>query len=427
MPFRDGISGVEISGESTLPGTLCAGNTGTQQGLKKGKKMGKLTEALLCIEVDTICVAVLVIVAAKASAVGFDKPIKNKLFERALWFAVAANVMDMIWSLHIDGYLWLGGGLSWLINAAYFALLELSAFSWFVYACVVESWDILHDRRKFLLCAIPMWILFALLIVSAFNGCIFSVDAAGVYHRGPLFFMQPLLSYGYVVYTMIKSIQVVLTRKNSATRREYLVIASFGVPMLLCGVLQQLLPRLPVAAVGVALSYLLVYMNSLQLMVSLDPVTGISDRRQFLLSLHSRADSLRPQERLFFLFIDVDDFKGINDVYGHDEGDRVLRIVADALREVCAEHNASFGRYGGDEFTVAYVVGEEKSEKAICHDLREVLNQRLASGRLMGRVGLSIGQVEFRRGEESIQDLITRADREMYLEKERKAQIRQEA
>lgn len=137
----------------------------------------------------------------------------------------------------------------------------------------------------------------------------------------------------------------------------------------------------------------------------------------------ARPGGWRPQERLLFLFIDVDDFKGINDVYGHDEGDRVLRIVA----ETCAEYNASFGRYGGDEFTVAYVVGEGKSEKAICHDLREVLNQRLASGRLMGRVGLNIGQVEFRRDEESIQDLITRVDREMYLEKERKAQVRQEA
>ena len=389
--------------------------------------MGKLTEALLCVEVDVICIAVLAVVAMKASAVGFDKPIKNKLFERALWFAVAANVMDMIWSLHVDGYLWLGGGLSWLVNAAYFALLEMSAFSWFVYACVVESWDILHNRRRFLLCAIPQWVLLALLIVSAFNGCVFSVDAAGAYHRGPLFFLQPLLSYGYVVYTMIKSIQVVLTRKNSATRREYLVIASFGVPMLLCGVVQFLLPQLPAAAAGVALSYLLVYLNSLQLMVSLDPVTGISDRRQLLLSLHSRADSLRPKERLFFLFIDVDNFKSINDVYGHNEGDRVLRIVAEALREVCAEHNASFGRYGGDEFTVAYVVGEGEDTRAVCRDLQYTLDERLSVGSLLSSVGLSIGQVEFRRGEESIQDLITRADREMYLEKERKAQIRQEA
>ena len=389
--------------------------------------MGKLTEVLLCMEVDMICIAVLVIVAAKASAVGFDKPIKNKLFERALWFAVAANGLDMVWNLHVGGYVWLGGGLAWLVNAGYFACLELSAFAWFIYAEVVERHDILHDRRMFLTAAIPQWILFALLILSAFNGCIFSVDAAGVYHRGPLFFLQPVLSYGYVAYTVVKSVQVVLTRKNSATRREYMVIASFALPLLVCGVLQLLLPQLPAAAAGVALSYLLVYLNSLQLMVSLDPVTGISDRRQFLLSLNSRADGLRPRDRLFFLFIDVDDFKGINDEYGHDEGDRVLRIVADALREVCAEHNASFGRYGGDEFTVAYVVGEGQDAHAVCRDLRAALERRLAAGSLIGSVGLSIGQVEFQRDEESIQDLITRADREMYLEKERKAQVRQEA
>lgn len=389
--------------------------------------MGKLAEVLLCMEVDMLCVAVLVIVAAKASSVGFDKPIKNKLFERALWFAVAANGLDMVWNLHVGGHVWLGGGLAWLVNAGYFACLEMSAFSWLLYACVTENYDILHKRRMFLLAAIPQWVLFALLIVSAFNGCIFSVDAAGAYHRGPLFFLQPVLSYGYVAYTVVKSIQVVLTRENSATRREYRVIASFALPLLVCGVLQLLLPQLPTAAAGVALSYLLVYLNSLQLMVSLDPVTGISDRRQFLLALHSRADSLRPKERLLCLFIDVDDFKCINDEYGHDEGDRVLRIVADTLREVCAEYNASFGRYGGDEFTVAYVVGEGQDAQAVCRDLQAALERRLAAGSLIGSVGLSIGQVEFQRDKESIQDLITRADREMYLEKERKAQVRQES
>mgnify|MGYP004507281593 CR=1 FL=1 len=141
--------------------------------------MGKLAEVLLCMEVDMLCVAVLVIVAAKASSVGFDKPIKNKLFERALWFAVAANGLNMVWNLHVGGHVWLGGGLAWLVNAGYFACLEMSAFSWLLYACVMENYDILNKRRMFLLAAIPQWVLFALLIVSAFNGCIFSVDAAG--------------------------------------------------------------------------------------------------------------------------------------------------------------------------------------------------------------------------------------------------------
>lgn len=73
------------------------------------------------------------------------------------------------------------------------------------------------------------------------------------------------------------------------------------------------------------------------------------------------------------------------------------------------------------------MVGEGQDAQAVCRDLQAALERRLAAGSLIGSVGLSIGQVEFQRDKESIQDLITRADREMYLEKERKAQVRQEA
>lgn len=381
--------------------------------------MSNLSDILSCMEVDLVCIVTLVCLARKAAGVGFDRPIKNKLFERALWFAVAANALEIMWDIHAHGYIVLGQGVGWLVNAAYFMCLELSAFSWFVYAEVVENKDILHDRRIFLRTSIPVWILAALLAVSYFTGWVFSVDGAGAYHRGPLFFLQPLLSYGYVVYTLVKSLRVVFLRRSTASRREYMVIASFGLPVLVCGVLQYLMPQLSLATAGIAISYMLVYLNSLQLMVSLDPVTGISDRRQFLLSLHSRAESLRGSERLYFFFIDVDNFKGVNDRFGHDEGDRVLRIVADSLQEVCAGYGAAFGRYGGDEFTVAYTTEDELCAERFCRQLEDTLARRLRESSAEN-VGLSIGTVEYLRGQESVQDLITRADREMYLAKERK-------
>ena len=383
--------------------------------------MTKITEIISCAEVDIVCIVVLICLAHRAVGVGFDRPIKNKLFERALLFAVAANAMEIIWDIHAAGYITLGQGVGWLVNALYFVFLELTAFSWFIYAEVVEHKDIIHNRRQFLLAGVPQWVLILLVAASAFTGWIFSVDEAGVYHRGPLFFMQLLCSYGYVVYTMAKSLQVVLLRKNSSSRREYMVIASFALPVLICGVLQFLMPQLSLATAGMTISYMLVYLNSLQLMVSIDPVTGISDRRQFLLSLHSRAESLRFNERLYFLFIDVDNFKSVNDRFGHDEGDRVLRLVGDSLRAVCTEVKASYGRYGGDEFTVAYTATNEQSAENLCRRLEEALAQRLEESSA-GNVGLSIGMVEFRRGRESVQDLITRADREMYLIKERKMQ-----
>lgn len=383
--------------------------------------MSKIADIISCIEVDLVCMVALICLAHRAVGVGFDRPIKNKLFERALLFAVAANALEIVWDIHSNGYITLGQGVGWLVNAAYFMFLELSAFSWFIYAEVVENKDILHNRKQFLLSSLPQWILTALLVVSAFNGCVFSVDEAGVYHRGPLFFMQIVCSYGYVLYTMAKSLQVVLLRKNTSSRREYLVIASFALPVLICGVVQYLMPQLSLATAGMAISYMLVYLNSLQLMVSIDPLTGISDRRQFLLSLHSRAESLRGNDRLYFLFIDVDNFKGVNDRFGHGEGDRVLRLVGDSLRAVCPKYGASYGRYGGDEFTVAYIAEDDMSAEHLCRQLEETLAQRLKES-CAENVGLSIGVVEFRRGLESVQDLITRADREMYLAKERKIQ-----
>lgn len=381
--------------------------------------MTTLTDIISCVEVDLVCIIVLICLAHKALGIGFDRPIKNRLFERALWFAVAANAMEILWDLHANGYITLGQRAGWLVNAAYFLLLELSAFSWFIYAEIVEDKDILHNRKRFLLSSIPQWVLVFLLAASAFTGWIFSVDEAGAYHRGPLFFMQLLCSYGYVLYTMAKSLQVVLLRKNSSSRREYLVIASFALPVLICGTLQCLMPQLSLSTVGIAISYMLVYLNSLQLMVSLDPVTGINDRRQFLLTLHARAESLRGSARLYFMFIDVDDFKGVNDRYGHDEGDRVLRLVADSLRAVCAEYGASCGRYGGDEFTVAFTAEDAASAERFCHQLEDTLARQMETS-CVDKIGLSIGVVEFRQGHESVQDLITRADREMYLAKAKK-------
>lgn len=385
--------------------------------------MERAAELLACVEMDLVCIIALVCLAWRACGSRVERSARGRRFGRAISFAVGANLMDLLWDLHAGGYVSLGRGLAWLVNGAYFLLLELSAFSWFLYAETVEKKDVRCGRGGLFLCSAPVWLLTGLVAASAFTGWIFSIDPAGGYHRGPLFFLQPLCSYGYVIYTMVKSLQVVLLRRNAASRREYLVIAAFGLPVVVCGALQYLMPRLSLAPAGVAISFILVYLNSLQLMVSQDPLTGISDRRQLLLALHSRAESLREGERLFFLFIDVDDFKVINDRFGHAAGDRVLKRIAGTLRTVCSEANAACGRYGGDEFTVVYTARDEQSAERLCFRLQETLTRSLEEDDMAG-VGLSCGMVELRQGRESVQEMITRADRAMYLAKARKKAAR---
>ncbi len=87
-----------------------------------------------------------------------------------------------------------------------------------------------------------------------------------------------------------------------------------------------------------------------------DPVTGIFTREVFADRLRKQIESSARQRSLLgLLFIDIDHFKKVNDTYGHVEGDKVLRHVAQAISS-CVRGNDFAARYGGEEFVV--VVGQ---------------------------------------------------------------------
>jgi diguanylate cyclase (GGDEF)-like protein len=96
-----------------------------------------------------------------------------------------------------------------------------------------------------------------------------------------------------------------------------------------------------------------------------DDLTELPNRRAF----EDKLDELKIEKNkgavVHFMMIDIDDFKNINDTYGHPVGDRALRDAALVLKEVFSEKGYFIYRYGGDEFSVIAVgrSGEEISKK----------------------------------------------------------------
>jgi diguanylate cyclase (GGDEF)-like protein len=149
-----------------------------------------------------------------------------------------------------------------------------------------------------------------------------------------------------------------------------------------------------------------------------DPLTACYNRR-FLDQVQGR--ELKRHERfnlpLSLLFVDVDNFKRINDTRGHDTGDEVLKYVARFLKRHIREADYVF-RWGGDEFLVLITCTEEEArEKA------EVLKSAFAAapeaGDLTSGIGLSVGAVEAPGGTTDLRPLITEADARMYRDKAR--------
>lgn len=94
-----------------------------------------------------------------------------------------------------------------------------------------------------------------------------------------------------------------------------------------------------------------------------DPLTGLLNRSGFNAGIEKWTDA-HAGGKACLAIIDVDDFKRINDVYGHVSGDRVLRAISSELSELFKEENAVIARTGGDEFTIFICSGDRDQCKA---------------------------------------------------------------
>ena len=147
-----------------------------------------------------------------------------------------------------------------------------------------------------------------------------------------------------------------------------------------------------------------------------DPLTALTNRSLFNDRLDSALRNARRQNStLALLFLDINDFKSINDVHGHAAGDRVLCTIARRL-ESCVRETDTVARMGGDEFTV--LLTDLHSEDAVAEKVQQILAIMAAPlGPEFGPVKMpscSIGVARYPADGEDADTLLSYADGDMY-------------
>lgn len=152
-------------------------------------------------------------------------------------------------------------------------------------------------------------------------------------------------------------------------------------------------------------------------MALLDPLTNCPNRRYIKMNLNSRLDEMHRYGWPFgILFIDIDHFKRVNDAYGHDVGDEILKMIAKTLLNNLRPFDI-LGRWGGEEFTAIIANVKEQQLYSIANRFRLLVeNSALHKGPDTVRVTVSIGAT-FAESNDTIDALLKRADQLMYHSK----------
>jgi diguanylate cyclase (GGDEF)-like protein len=155
--------------------------------------------------------------------------------------------------------------------------------------------------------------------------------------------------------------------------------------------------------------------EEMRILASFDTLTGLLTRREF----HERVNyfhKIAQRENLTYSLIiaDLDNFKEINDQFGHQTGDQTLETLGAAIQESLRESDLAC-RYGGDEFTFFLPNTDTEQARTFCERLQETIKESVSFSGLNIELTASIGIASYpENNAEFLEDLLSRADTALY-------------
>ena len=265
--------------------------------------------------------------------------------------------------------------------------------------------------RKSILRLSAPFVVNGILALGSFNyNWIFAITNENIYVRGPLWLVSPMTSCFYYVLNFLLLVKV----RKKLSREELLVLSLFTLIPSLLSIFQLYYVVYLTIWNSVAIAVVVNYIFIIHSQIKIDPLTRLGNRIAYdeYLAIQSRKNNIS----LAVINIDLDDFKNINDAFGHHEGDKVLKVFARCLGEVFDENGVAI-RLGGDEFIV--FVHENRREIVEKH-IEALKNNVNAYNRTSSRpyyIRFSYGVAIFNDTYKNIQELIKHSDRLMYEEK----------
>ena len=352
----------------------------------------------------------IVLLVALFSVILFKQELKNIKGTLFKWIVIITILM-----LTLEIFSWVFDSvdtrsayiLNFTFNFFFTAINTVVVGLWLSYIDFIVNEDEKRLKKRWFYLQ-PFIIILILSIINIFVPILFKIDIHNVYSRLPLIWISLVFTYILYMYSLV----LVLRNRKYLNSKVLIAVLVFLVLPILAGFLQLwfygLLLIWPITAVAIIFSYLIFETTS----SSRDFLTGAFTRmraEEFIKVL------LKRKKKFAVVMIDLDDFKVINDTFGHHVGDDMLVEMTMILKEVF-KTNAIVSRYGGDEFLI---VVEGSSEGGIRLYRQRIKQLLINSDSIYAQAQKFSYGIAFCQNVEAwtMSSLITTADNNMYLDK----------
>ena len=372
---------------------------------------------LTYVVVDVLCIAFSIFIIKKITT-DIGSELEIRLLKILLYVFLAYSFADIVWVLgeydYMPFYIRFVNGIVCFLSIF---LISLLSFMTFIYTEIRLKTSFTKKRKMWLISAVPLIFSLILCVSSYYTGWIYHITPDNRYERGPYYCWQIAVVFFYFGLAVFRALYCG-SKEHLPMRRHVTFSFAFSVIVsTMIGSLQIFIRGTPLIGIAIVSAFFITFINFQQAQIFTDALTDLNNRRRANQYLETKFNSSLTEWPLYLFMFDIDAFKAINDTYGHIEGDKVLRIVAQALRMTSQKYGAFVARFGGDEFLL---IGESlyvSDPDELIHHFNKVLETEIAARRLPYNITLSIGYAKTDGEEIDAVELIKNADTMLYKNK----------
>lgn len=305
---------------------------------------------------------------------------------------------------------------NWLFDE----MLVVICFLWLIYVWMRIHPSETPSKLQLLLFSLPLLIYTAIALTNYWTGFLFTINVENLYSRGKGVFFHWIIAWGYLIIATFITFLNFRNETSKIKRDKIKPLICFIITPVLASTIQMLFYGVTSTQVGITLSILMLCITNQNAQILIDPLTKLNNRRSLYVYLDNHFNNMHNKE-LTLMMIDVDNFKHINDFYGHVVGDLVLTEVSNILEDnvVKYKNNLFACRYGGDEFLIVGYFENDKDKKALKELLYQACSSISGKDTLPNTINVSIGySSSLCVNETDFDKLLNQADENMYIEKQ---------